>query len=252
MNWIPSILGLVIVLTAAGVIAAGALPRARQSRGAFRFIPAAQRLRRALGLAVEDGTRVHVSLGKAGLTTPEGASALAGLSALERVAQLSSVSDRPPVATSGDGALAILSQDTLRAAHRAANAPELYDPDRGRLTGPTPMSFVAGALPILSDERVSANLLIGNFGPEAALLAEAAERQGAFTLAASDALPTQAVFFALSDEPLVGEELFALPAYLQAGPAHQFSLRAQDLLRWGIVLLMIVLGLLAVFGVLVL
>ena len=46
-----------------------------------------QRLRRALGLAVEDGSRLHVSLGKASIFSPTNASALVGLATLERVAR---------------------------------------------------------------------------------------------------------------------------------------------------------------------
>jgi hypothetical protein len=40
-----------------------------------------------------------------------------------------------------------------------------------------------------------------------------------------------------------------MPAYLGAGPAHQASLRAQDLLRWVIVVLLILSVVLAVAGV---
>jgi hypothetical protein len=93
---------------------------------------------------------------------------------------LSSVSDRPPVATSGDGTLALLSQDTLRAAYRIANIPEQYDPVQSRLTGPTSFSYVAGTLPGIHDERVSANILVGNFGPEIGLMLDAADREGRF------------------------------------------------------------------------
>ena len=39
----------------------------------------------------------------------------------------------------------------------------------------------------------------------------------AFVLAASDAFSAQSVFYATAGETLIGEELFAIPAYLQAG-----------------------------------
>jgi hypothetical protein len=65
-----------------------------------------------------------------------------------------------------------------------------------------------------------------------ALLTDAAERQNEFTLAASDSFAAQAVMYASAREPLIGEELFAVPAYLQSGPVYQASLRAQDVLRW--------------------
>jgi hypothetical protein len=46
--------------------------------------------------------------------------------------------------------------------------------------------------------------------------------------------------YATAQEPLIGEELYAAGAYLQAGPLHISSLRAQDILRW--VLAAIILG----------
>ena len=249
MNLLASFLGLLIILVSAGLILVFSLPFARKTRRVFRLIPALQKLRRAIGRSVEDGGRIHVSIGKSSIFSATNASALVGLSTLERIAQLSSVSDRPPIATSGDGTLSILSQDTLRAAYRIANATDLYDPERGRLAGATPFSYIAGTLPVIRDERVSTNILLGNFGPEAVLLAEASDQQNAYTLAASDALATQAVLYATAQEPLIGEELFAVPAYLQAGPVYQASLRVQDILRWVVIALLIIFAILAVLRI---
>ncbi|HEY9090011.1 MAG TPA: DUF6754 domain-containing protein [Anaerolineaceae bacterium] len=244
-------IGFGLVLAAAILMFLFSLPPrpGKRSNFALRPIAGLSRLRRALGLAVENGTRLHVSLGKSNGVGPTNAASLVGLSTLERIAQISSVSDRPPVASSGDGALSILSQDTLKAAYRAVNAAELYDPTRGRLTGVTPFSYVAGTLPIERNEQVSANVLVGTLGPEAALLAEASQRERAFTLAATDSLPGQAVLYAAAEEPLIGEELYAVPAYLQAGAFHRASLRAQDFLRWVIVGLIGIGAILALLGI---
>ena len=238
MNWLEPLLGLVLVLLAAVLVFVFSLPQkpgqVRQRVG-LRPMRAMQHLRRAIGLAVEDGTRLHVSIGESSIVSPTNASALVGLSTLERIGELSSISDRPPLVTSGDGSLALLSQDTLRAAYRISNVPEQYEPSLVRLAGPTPFSYIAGTLPVVTDERVSANILVGNFGPEVALLTDAAERQNEFTLAASDSFAAQAVMYASAREPLIGEELFAVPAYLQSRPIYQASLRAQDVLRWVLV-----------------
>lgn len=256
MNWLEPILGLILVLLAAGLMFVFSLPQRAQARGrrqariALRPIRAMQRLRRAIGLAVEDGSRLHVSIGKSSIISPYNASALIGLSTLERIGMLSSVSDRPPVVTSGDGTLALLSQDTLRAAYRISNIPEQYDSAQARLTGPTPFSYVAGTLPVIHDERVSANIMVGSFGPEVGLMIDAANREGAFSLAASDAFAAQAVLYAAASEPLIGEELFAVPAYLQSSAIHQAGLRAQDVLRWLVIAALVVGSILAFLGIL--
>lgn len=247
---IESIAGLIIVVAGMGLIIFYSLPIANKKRPVFRPIPAFQHLRRGIGLAVEQGTRLHISLGKGDLLSSNNTSALVGLTTLERIARLSTASDRPTVATSGSGSLAILSQDSLHAAYRIANAIEQYDPDRGRLAGPTPFSYVAGMLPVVRGEHVSTHLLIGNFGPEIGIVTQEAEQVSAFTLAASDSLPAQAVLYATTQEPLIGEELYAVPAYLQAGPIYTASVRAQDILRWGLAGLVILSAILKLVGVL--
>jgi hypothetical protein len=237
---LEGIVGLVLLGAAGVLVFFYALPQQSRRQWSLRPVAGVRRLRRAIGLAVEDGKRLHISLGRASIIHPSGASALAGLSTLERVAQLSVVSDRPPVATSGDATLAILSQDTLRAAYRGVNALDQYEADRGRLAGPTPFSYAAGTLPVIRGEQISTNVLVGHFGPEVALLCESAEHQRSFLLAASDSLPAQAVMHALAEEPLIGEELFALPAYLQASSMHQASVRTQDVLRWALIAFLVI------------
>ena len=238
-------LGLLIL---ASILFVGLTFWRRRAPAAFRLIDAYERLNRSVGLAVENGTRLHVSLGHGNLTSGRAGSALAGLAMLRRLAERTSVSDRPPVVTSGDASLAILSQDTLQAGYRAAGAEDQYRFSTGRLTGLTPFSYGAGTLPTIHDENVSANIVIGTLGAEAALLAEASDRENTSLIAASDDLSAQSVFFASSQEPLIGEELFAAGAYIGAGASHEASLHVQDILRWLIILAIIVGSLLKFVG----
>ena len=227
-----------IVLFAAGLMVIFAFIHQR-SPFSFRKIAAFSRVRRAVGLVVEDGTRLHVSLGHGNLLTQFGAAAFAGLSLLRRLGEVTSLSDRPPMATTGNSILNMVAQDTLRAAHEAVAVEQPFDINNGRLAGLTPFSYAAGVMPAIRDEGISTNVLIGNFGLEVGLLTEAADRQGAVVIAASDNLPAQAVLYATTSEPIIGEELFAAGAYVQAGPLHSASLLVQDVLRWLIILGMI-------------
>ncbi len=213
----------------------------RRPERQLREIPAFEHLSRAVGVAVEAGRRLHLSLGWGGLQDLPGASALVGLSVLQRIARAASVSDRPPVATSGEGTLNILSQDTLRTTYNNLGALGQYDPLAAQLTGLTPFSYAAGAMAVAGEGEDSAVMLAGHFGSEVALITDAAERHGSLTLGGSDNLPAQAILYATAHDPLVGEELYASGAYVQAGPAHLASLRAQDFLRW-VVILAILLG----------
>ncbi len=197
----------------------------------FRPLRGYSDLEDAIERAVEAGDRVHVSLGTGSVIGSDCAPALAGLTMVSRIAEITSVSDRPVVVTAGDAAMALLAQDTLRSTYDRINASEAYSPNSGRMLGPTPFSYIA-SLPVLIDtEKVSVHVLAGSFGYEGALAVDFGNRQGAFSLAGTDNVQSQALIYATADEPLIGEELFAGGAYLNQHPVHRASLRVQDLMR---------------------
>jgi hypothetical protein len=132
--------------------------------------------------------------------------------------------------------LGLLAQETLQAGYQAAGVDELYVPTSGRVTGLSPFGYAAGAMSIPKNENVSANIMIGRFGPEAALLTDVSDRENVITIGASDDLVGQSVLFANTQEILIGEELFAAGAYLGAGASHTASLTVQDILRWLVIL----------------
>jgi hypothetical protein len=234
-----------VAMTALGVLIVAAILLLvftllrRKSPGVFRRIGSYDRLNRAVDTSVEGGTRLHVSIGRGSLFTPRGGSALAVLGMLRRLSERTSQSDQPTIVTSGDASLAILSQDTLQSGYRAAGAEEQYRSTTGQLTGLTPFAFAAGTIPVMRDEKASANVVIGDLGSESALFLEAADREGADLIAASDNLSAQSVFYASSPDPLIGEELFAAGAYVGAGASHEASLQVQDVLRWLVILLIL-------------
>ncbi len=223
--------GLIILLTVAN--------RERPAPN-LRAIPGFIKLKKAIGLAVESGSRLHLSIGRGNLTGPESSVAFVALSVLERLIRLSSTSDKPPTTTTGDASLAIVTRDTYTGAYREIGISELYTPKAGQLTGFTPFSYAAGTIPIVQDEKTNTHILIGHFGSEVALIAGAGERSGDMTLAGTDNLPAQAILYATAQEPLIGEEVYASGAYLRAGIMHFASLRAQDIIRW--LLVVIILG----------
>jgi hypothetical protein len=233
------IFGAILIIFSASLMAAFYALSNKRPNKRLRPIEAVENLKKSSGLSVEEGKRLHISLGSANMISTQNASALAGLSVLERLSRAGIASDYPPIATSGDSTLSILSQETLKSSYRTGNALDAYASDSARLTGTTPFAYAVGAIPAVRDDKVSTNILIGHFGPEAVFLNDAAEQSGARLIAASDALEGQAVFYAAAQEPLLGEELFALPAYLQTNLFHQTSLRVQDILRWVLITILV-------------
>ena len=243
-----NIIGLFIVLSFFGLMIAVAILARQRKAPSLREITAFKRLERAIGLAVEAGSRLHVSLGRGQMLSRQSAIGFVGLSILDRIGRSTSISDRPPIATSGEGTLGILSQDSQRVTAKYLGV--ISDPTRGRITGVTPFSYAAGTLSFIEEEEIGANLLIGSFGNEAALIADAVERKEGMTLGGTDNLTGQAVLFAAAQEPLIGEESYAGGAYLGAGRMHTASLFVQDIIRWVLIVLILIGAVLKLFGVL--
>ncbi len=206
----------------------------------LRPIEPFQRLPTTVGLAVETGRRLHISLGTGELGTADTAVTVAGLTLLDQISAAAAVSDRPPVVTTSNGATMLLAQDTLRNVYARQNALARYDPDSAQVAGLTPLAFGAAQTSLPSDEAVAGAVLIGAVGPEAVLLAEAGQRSGVTTLAGADSLTTQAMLFATADHPLLGEDVFAGAAYVGGQPQHLASLTAQDVARVAIAVLIVI------------
>jgi hypothetical protein len=200
-----------------------------------RQISTVSQLTRATKMAVEDGQQIHLSLGSGGLYGISGAPALVGVGILNAITRIISNSDRPVVATSGNGMFGILSQDVQRRAYQEAGNGEFYTPANGQICGLTPFSYAAGALTVLIDQQAATNILLGNFGSEVGLLSDASEQSGAQLIGGSDSLTAQAVLYAASTEPIVGEELYTLGANFAPGSWQQISLKTQDVLRWVVI-----------------
>jgi hypothetical protein len=212
----------------------------RRYPAVFRSVKGYEGLGKAVEQAVEAGERVHVSLGTGSVIGSDSAPALAGMVILSRIATATSTSDKPVSVTTGDGAMALLAQDVLRTAYSKAAAADRFRSVSARMLGPTPYSYAAGLPILLSSEGVSVHVLAGSFGAEGALAADFGQRHGAYVLAGTDDVQSQALLYATADETLIGEELFAGGAYLNMGPLHRASLRVQDTARVLIVIVILV------------
>ena len=221
----------------------------RKAEPAHREIPEIEQLRHALDQSVEEGTRVHLSIGKGKLLSSQGAAGLAGLSAMNRFSTVIRSSDLPMLSSSGEPALAILSQDILQSSNKDRIGNEEVTFRQARLTGLTDFSYAAGTIPLIGNGKTSTNIMLGDFGVETGLIMESADRNHSTTFAASDDIAGQAVMYAANGDSLVGEELFAVPEYLHHSPVHAASLTVQDIIRWGIIACILVGAILKLGGV---
>jgi hypothetical protein len=247
---IPDLLGLILI--GIGVLAyiaftflahRGLKPTLRPLRG-YDMLP------KQVGQAIESGGRVHVSLGANSLIGEKAGVTLAGLSVLDIASHASAISDLSPVATTADASTLLVAGDFVRRAYRQKGTLERYESTAARLVALDPVALAGGATSVVADDDVRANILIGSFGPEVALIAEAGERHGISQTIGSDRLEAQAVGYVMADQALIGEEMFVARAYLTEDSAAIGSLIALDILRWIIAGIIAVGAVLQTFGLL--
>ena len=211
-----------------------------------RPIAAYQALLAQSDKAVETGRGIHMSLGRADLGGQGNPASIAALEALDIMARAGARSDTAPITTVGDGALLLAAQDSLRAAHASAGRAQAYRPDMAHFISGRDfaMSYAGGVSDTLNRGDLGSSVLLGRFGSEITIMAEAGQRRGLEQVIGSDDPQAMAIGVAVSDKTLIGEELFAAGAYLQSEPAFLASLQLQDVLRVAVIVIVLLVALL--------
>ena len=208
----------------------------------LRPILAFNALRGVTARAIEAGRAVHVSLGLGGIIGDTTADSLAGLSALEYLADQSAAAGVPPIVTVSDPTLLPPAQSVI---HRPLGTDQKEVATKAawhvRWIAPEPAAYAAGVMGVLEGEEVDANVMIGSFGDEYLLMGEAANRRKITHIGGTSDPKVLPFFFATADQTLIGEDMYAAGAYLAKKPWHIGSLLAQDFLRWVITLVIVVL-----------
>ena len=215
----------------------------RRGRVQLRPLPGYEVLRGLAAQAVESGKSLHVSLGRGMVGSGDTAQTLAALSVLDSLVEQGVACDAPPIITVGEATLLLAAQDRVRGAYARMEHPEGYAPTQVRLVAPEPTAYAAGVMDILAHDDVLANVMVGSFGDEYLLMGEVGAQQEIRQVVGVTDSHVLPFAYATADHLLIGEEMFAGGAYLAGRPEHIASLRLQDWLRIGIVLV-VVLGVL--------
>jgi hypothetical protein len=191
-----------------------------------------------LGRAIESGRRLHVSLGRATLAGAANPTSIAASNVLDRLAQDGCANATPPLTTVGEGTLLPLAQASVRRACDDVGRPGDFEAATVQFiaTDTDPFAYAAGVTATLQQNRIASNVLVGRFGLEVAIMAEAASRQEMEQVIGTDDPVALALATAATSNVLIGEELFVASAYLEGRANQLASVQLQDILRWLIIL----------------
>lgn len=210
----------------------------------LRPIAAYESLKNLLARAAEAGQPIHISIGTGGVGQASTADTTAGLYALEYLADRAAVNAIPPIVTVSDPTALPIAQDRLRRAYQSQGYPEEYDPRQVRFVAPSvngnTVAYSAGVMELMAHERLMANVMIGafddyqsggGFGDEFLLIGEPGARRNMLQVIGTSNPAALPFVYATSSHPLIGEEIYAAGAYLNARRGHVGSLLAQDAVR---------------------
>lgn len=230
---------LIITLAFAITVLSGTITSRRRRLPTLRPIAGYEAMPRAVDESIESDRRLHLSLGSAAVGQTSTLTAIAANSVIYALAERQAFMDKTPLVTMSDPVTLAITRDTLRKAYIARENIEAF---RTRSAvwlpqGQYSVAFGAGAAVLSKNMDTSANILIGQFGPELAFLGEASTRARQNFIAASTTLEGQAIAFAQSDAPLIGEEIFVGGAYLEPESAtFAGGVIALDVLRWAVII----------------
>ena len=119
----------------------------------------------------------------------------------------------------------------------------------GRSAGVRTLAFAAAIMAMQTDDEVSGNVLVGRYGAELALMLDASNRYDRPSVAVSDNLTGQAIAYALAQDVLIGEEIFAAPAYLSEDISEAKRVMTTDVLRYVLIAAIVALAIaMPIFG----
>lgn len=212
----------------------------------LRKIKGLEAVEEALGRATEMGKPV---LFVHGLASMGSISTIAAVNILGRIAKRVAEYDTSLKVVNNDPIVMSVSQEVVKEAFLEAGRPDAYREENTFLVAAEQFPYVAAVSGIMNRERPAANFYMGYFYAESLLLAETGAGTGAIQIAGTDSYTQLPFFITTCDYTLMGEELYAASAYLSKEPLLLGSLRAQDIGKAILIVILVAGTALATFGI---
>lgn len=224
--------------------------RARRQATQVKPHSAFKSLQKQVGRAVESGGRLHIGLGRASLNEAAVPTSVAGQSGMSHLVTACAEGHIFPAVTVGDATLLPIAEEALQSGFGAAKR-ELTPQQTAQFIAnhSSPYAYAAGSAYTIQQDDIQSNILLGHFGPEIALMMEAGQRNRSEQIVGSDNPNALAIAAAYTDQIIIGEEFLATDAHLHRKPVHIASLYVQNILRAGIIFLIIITAILQLLSI---
>jgi len=214
-----------------------------------RKLAALQALREVVGRAAEQNKSIHISTGIGGLSDEWAPMTIAAMAIFRRVTEYAGEFGVPIKYYCIRAHMIPAMEDMIQSGYVKGGRPEMYSSEMIEFVGDGQQrAYMAAVMGYLSRERPAANIMLGAGFYETYIVLGAGAVAGCLQIAGTPRLYYQGTIVALSDYPLIGQELYAAAAEITGNPPDLGSLAGQDYSIIICLILMIVTALLATAG----
>ncbi len=133
-----------------------------------------------------------------------------------------------------------VADEVVKSGYYRAGHPDAYDPTSVRFIASDQFAFCAGTNGIMYRQKPATNIYLGRFFAESLILAETGYVNQSIQIAGTAEATQLPFFIAACDYTLIGEELFAVSAYLSNDARLVSSLKASDWVKVATVALLVI------------
>jgi hypothetical protein len=208
----------------------------------IRKLPAIDALEEAVGRASEMDRPIHATTGygRGTITDAEyGSQHVAGMAVIAHLAKLSARKDAKLIVTLCPPEAIPVVDSSMRDAYVAEGKEDAYSPDMIRHYGTLQWGYTLGVLGLLAQEKPASNVMVGGWLAENLVIAESGCFLGALQIGGTMELDATPFFIATCNHVLIGQEIFAVSAYLSQDPKLVANVRVSDLSSIAISLMLI-------------
>jgi hypothetical protein len=200
---------------------------------------------------LEQGRRQEIVLGHALWSRIYPGLGLSSLASYDALLDAETLADGRQTVSANTGILAVFARQIIQGRYDAGFSEQLL-PSKVQATvyGPTTFSFNGGLMSDLKMQDYGTLVILGDFGPELAISVKNIHDQRGEAFSAAGAMASQAALLLNVQDILLGEEVFMAPALFNPQPNNLAAAQAEDLLRIGLILALVVGATLKAVGVL--
>jgi len=227
----------------------------------FYYIPKVRRdpesvfIRRIPGVdAIEDAVGRSTEMGRpvlyvTGIENIQNIQTIASLLCLGPVAEMTAEYDTELKVANFEALTMVVAEEIVKQGYANAGRADAHRPENCLFISSEQFAFAAGVNGIILRDKPATNIYLGRFFAESLILAETGYVTKSIQIAGTAEVTQLPFFIAACDYTIIGEELYAVSAYLSRDPKLLATLKASDAVKLTVIITIVIGALLAAFGI---